>query len=310
MRTTYEIEGNLDDTGWIAYAPLGQCTEDQARDIYAAWQLSRDRMGSAIRYRLTRQVATTETLTTELPSTHAMDAKTRHGRHLYREHTMDDGKPPRKRRKSPTGAKCGAPRAKGAGPCKRPAGYGTDHLGYGHCKSHFGNAPNQIRQAQVIMTEDAANQFGLAIETTAEDALLQALYHANGAVAFYRGRVMELTREQMTYGSDRITRVRRADPDAPGGEVIEDTTIAKSQPHIWIVLLERAETHRLKVAATVAQLKIEDRRIKVAEKLGEQFYEALLLTMRQQNLNPGQQSAIIQGLPQAMAVVTGEVLEG
>ncbi len=36
--------------------------------------------------------------------------------------------------------KCGAVR--NGKPCGREAGWGTDHLGYGHCKHHGGLSPN------------------------------------------------------------------------------------------------------------------------------------------------------------------------
>ena len=35
--------------------------------------------------------------------------------------------------------KCGSPTRAGT-PCQRPAGWGTDHVGYGRCKLHGGNA--------------------------------------------------------------------------------------------------------------------------------------------------------------------------
>jgi len=38
------------------------------------------------------------------------------------------------------GALCGSPRKGGKPPCRRPAGWGTAHLGTGRCKLHGGNA--------------------------------------------------------------------------------------------------------------------------------------------------------------------------
>lgn len=36
---------------------------------------------------------------------------------------------------------CGAKKRQGEGNCTRPAGWGTDHVGQGRCKLHFGNNP-------------------------------------------------------------------------------------------------------------------------------------------------------------------------
>ncbi len=35
-----------------------------------------------------------------------------------------------------------------AGTCTLPAGWGTDHKGFGRCRKHFGNAPNVIKAAE------------------------------------------------------------------------------------------------------------------------------------------------------------------
>ncbi len=36
---------------------------------------------------------------------------------------------------------CGAQKRQGEGVCTRPAGWGTDHAGYGSCKLHGGSKP-------------------------------------------------------------------------------------------------------------------------------------------------------------------------
>lgn len=43
---------------------------------------------------------------------------------------------------------CGAKRTKHGGvPCRRPAGWGTDHVGFGSCKLHGGSAPGPSKHA-------------------------------------------------------------------------------------------------------------------------------------------------------------------
>ena len=43
---------------------------------------------------------------------------------------------------------CGATRTKHGGvPCRRPAGWGTDHVGFGSCKLHGGAAPGPSKHA-------------------------------------------------------------------------------------------------------------------------------------------------------------------
>src|SRR4051794_2422133 len=58
-------------------------------------------------------------------------------------HAGGAGRPrqPTKRAHAMTGALCGAQRRNGD-PCRRPAGWGTQHAGYGACKLHGGSTPN------------------------------------------------------------------------------------------------------------------------------------------------------------------------
>lgn len=207
------------------------------------------------------------------------------------------------------GPKCGARGRQSGQPCQLPAGWGTAHVGAGNCRKHLGNAPGQIIAARRQLAEDAAEQFGVPLECSADEALLNELAISAGQVRFIRSRLAVLSPDQMTSGWERVTQRQRANPNGPG-VVIEETTVAKSTPNVWWALLEVAQKYHAHVAATVAQLRIEDRRIKRAEELGTAFYEALLLTMQQAGLDPQQQAAILQGIPAAVRTVTGEVIDG
>ena len=125
---------------------------------------------------------------------------------------------------------CGSLKRDGSGDtCTLPAGWGTDHVGAGNCRKHLGNSPNAVTHARHVMAADACERFGVPIETSAEAALLDALAHAAGDVVFYRARVQELSREQMVYGAERVTRTARLNGQGQG-QVIEDITRAVSRP--------------------------------------------------------------------------------
>jgi hypothetical protein len=53
------------------------------------------------------------------------------------------------------GLKCGAKRT-AQQTCTLPAGWGTDHVGAGRCRKHFGNAPNVARSAAKEQAETEA----------------------------------------------------------------------------------------------------------------------------------------------------------
>ncbi len=42
---------------------------------------------------------------------------------------------------------CGAGRRQGKQPCRRPAGWGTSHVGFGSCKLHGGSTRNGVKHA-------------------------------------------------------------------------------------------------------------------------------------------------------------------
>jgi len=42
----------------------------------------------------------------------------------------------------PVGEHCEAKKKQGDGTCTKPAGWGTDHVGFGNCKLHGGASPN------------------------------------------------------------------------------------------------------------------------------------------------------------------------
>lgn len=80
--------------------------------------------------------------------------------------------------------------------CRRPAGWGTDHVGEGPCKLHWGRAPQITRAAKRILAERetaaVAVKLGLRIETTPIEALEEMLYKSAGNVAVLEILVQDL----------------------------------------------------------------------------------------------------------------------
>jgi hypothetical protein len=51
---------------------------------------------------------------------------------------------------------CGAKCRSKSGTCRFPAGWGTDHVGYGYCRKHLGNAPKYRQHAARLQAEELA----------------------------------------------------------------------------------------------------------------------------------------------------------
>ena len=86
-----------------------------------------------------------------------------------------------------TYARCGAKTRAGT-PCAYPAGRGTDHVGFGNCKHHFGATPSGAKHAAKL--EAAALAEARGIEPFA--AIQQSLDNANGMLAFFEAKVRAL----------------------------------------------------------------------------------------------------------------------
>ncbi len=61
----YMVEGALDGKSWITFAPNVGDDEDQARQVFRAWQAQRDAQGYSYLYRLVRRTSTDELLASD-----------------------------------------------------------------------------------------------------------------------------------------------------------------------------------------------------------------------------------------------------
>lgn len=74
-------------------------------------------------------------------------------------------------------------------PCKQPAGYGTTHPGYGHCKYHYGNTPSMITHGARLMIRGEARKIcearGVDVDSiTPERVMMEELARAYAVVNY------------------------------------------------------------------------------------------------------------------------------
>lgn len=91
---------------------------------------------------------------------------------------------------------CGAQKRQGDGTCGRPAGWGTDHAGEGHCKLHGGSTRTVSKGAHLRIVQAEAREAirGVVIEDVT-DPLRALARHAGEIVAvrnYLRGEVERL----------------------------------------------------------------------------------------------------------------------
>lgn len=83
---------------------------------------------------------------------------------------------------------CGAKTARG-GSCKNPAGYRTEHPGWGHCQLHFGSSPSGKESAAKQRTRAIATRARLNlgfpdVNVTPEQALTAEINRSFGMIAW------------------------------------------------------------------------------------------------------------------------------
>lgn len=77
-------------------------------------------------------------------------------------------------------------------PCRRARGWGTDHLGYGHCRIHTGATINGKREAAREAAQQALQKLGVEVHVDPRTALLAMVREAVGNVIFLRERLRGL----------------------------------------------------------------------------------------------------------------------
>lgn len=178
---------------------------------------------------------------------------------------------PSQRRASGGDELCSRP-TKAGGTCRQTAGYGTDHVGYGACRFHAGNAPGQRKQAIRSMADAEAERFAGTQELPIlpEDALLWAVRLSAGSVTWLRGQV----ERGDSWGT---TPQQRADPDK----------VERSRQAWWQIYGEErdrlAKTAKMAVDAGVAR-----RQVELAEAEAAFVYEGLMAALRAIKATPAQ----------------------
>lgn len=144
-------------------------------------------------------------------------------------------------------AKCGGTKRQGdGGPCTRPAGWGTDHAGFGRCKLHGGSTRNH-RVAAVVQVVEAD-----AAKLLAHEGLRQ--------VTDPVGALAKLATEAWAMKDALAARVNALDSiryegSGAGGE----------QLRAEVALYERALDRSGKFLEVLAKLGYEERRVRVEE---------------------------------------------
>jgi hypothetical protein len=141
------------------------------------------------------------------------------------------------------GPKCGAKLHGREGACSLPAGWGTNHKGYGRCRKHLGNSPNVARAAERERVEQEVRAELARLDVAPVDNPLEELQRLAGRVLAWEEVIGEKVNE--------LTAIRYTDEH--GAE----------QLRAEVALLERAMDRCERVLVAMARLNIDERLARV-----------------------------------------------
>jgi hypothetical protein len=169
--------------------------------------------------------------------------------------------------------KCGAQKRQGrpGETCTFVAGWGTEHVGFGHCRLHGGNTRTQRAGAREQMVDAEARQVLAALDVTPVGDPFAALSRLAGQVLAWQAAISSIV-------NDLGDRLRYE--GASGSE----------QLRAEIALYERAMDRTGHVLGMIAKLNIEDRMARVTERQADALVTALEAALAAAGVT-GQQAA-------------------
>jgi hypothetical protein len=184
---------------------------------------------------------------------------------------------------------------------RRCHGKGRPHYamkGQSLCGIHGGKTPRNLAAAARRQTEERAQKlvttYGLKIETTAVEALLQEVQWTAGHVMWLRERVQEIEADaDVANGENPLIwgKTKRKTGGEDWGETHE------AVPSIWLRLYQQERTHLVKVCSEAIRAGIEERRVRLAESQGEMVAQAIRSILDDLHLTPAQQALIAEVVP-------------
>jgi hypothetical protein len=163
-----------------------------------------------------------------------------------------------------------------------PAGWGTDHVGYGQCKYHGGRMrSNRVASAKAELAAVTGSQFmGLALDVSPGRAMLMCVQVAAGHVA---------------YATQQVAQV-------PEDEGFVDTVMGK-QLHPWARVQAEAMDRLVRFSKAAVDCGAEEKAVADAQQWGTEIaraitgiFTALELTDEQRSLLPGLLQEHLTGL--------------
>lgn len=186
---------------------------------------------------------------------------------------------------------CVKPRSRNRGQCHGPAVADSDS-----CRMHLGE------QAAPVIALAAARQavvtYGLPLDVSPGDALLDEVRYTAGHVAWLRERVRELEERDLVWGMTE--QAEKTATEFKG----TDTTYGAT-PNVWLELYMDERRHLVAVARAAIAAGIEERKVRLAEQQGALVASVIRGILSDLKLTPGQRELVGEIVPRRLRALAG-----
>lgn len=174
---------------------------------------------------------------------------------------------------------CGARRTREEGTCRKPAGWGTSHVGAGQCRLHGGATPSGVVAGRRVLAERAVHALGLPAATSAAQALLDEVQRAAGAVEWLSGQIQALSVDELVTPDEGI--------------------------HVWLRLWHVERDRLVKASAAAIAADVDVRLVRLAEQQGQLLADLLNGIFDDLRLTAEQRARIPEVVPRHLRAVNG-----
>ena len=172
------------------------------------------------------------------------------------------------------------------------------------CGAHGGKSPQALAAAEqraiAAKAAKAVVTFGLAVDVTPHQALLEEVARSAGVVRWLEERVRELDPGKIVAGT--LTKV--TGKQAMGQvEYVEQ----KTGTHPLLVIYQQERQHLVNVCRVAIAAGVEERRLQLAEQLGGIFADAMAAVLDDLGLNPDQRDKARSAVPRHLRLLSAEL---
>lgn len=175
---------------------------------------------------------------------------------------------------------------KDGSPCEGPAVSGSDK-----CRMHLG------RRAEDVIVEGKVRElvvtYGLPIETTPEQAILDEVQRTAGHVRWLEQQVHAMTKGELVWG---MTKSKEGGDDAG--------TTEEAVPPVLLRLYQEERKHLVTVCAAAMRAGIEERRVKLAEQQGALVAQVIRAVLGDLDLTSAQLDRVPEVVPKHLRLLT------